>query len=181
MTKQATCVQNTTEKSLTEALIQAKGDLFVAAGYLGVTVRTLNGLMRHSASAQNCFIELKRVAVDPEFERLTGKQFEEAIRERMLAYKIDGLDALHELATMPIDPDNSGNNQVKMQAAARLAGPADSFGGSGEMGEALRELNEAYHSSAPRIRITRQTMVQVEVRQSQDAHPLQEVLVVSEQ
>lgn len=164
------------ENGIIEALINAKGDLFIASRYMDVTPRRLSELMRHSVNVQNCFIELQKSAADPEFERLTGKQFEDAIKSRMLSYKIDGLDALHELATMPIDPENSGNNQVKFTAASRLAGPADSLGGGGELGEALRELNAMYHENAPRIRIIRQTMTAVVL----DPAP-QETQVVSEQ
>lgn len=66
-----------------------------------------------------------------------------------------GLDALHDLAAMPID-ENSAQNQVKLAAAARLAGGLEGGGVGSEMGEAFRELNQLYQQNAPRLRVIRE-------------------------
>ena len=80
----------------------------------------------------------------------------QAIEQRVGVYRVAGLDALHDLATMSIDKENSANNQVKLAAAARLAGPTEVGGGSGDMGEIFRELRQEYETHAPRLRVVRE-------------------------
>lgn len=72
-------------------------------------------------------------------------------------YRVVGLDALHDLATMPVDT-NSAQNQVKLAAAARLAGETGGGGFGGDLAETLRTLNDEYLQQAPRLRIVRQTL-----------------------
>lgn len=83
--------------------------------------------------------------------------------QRMAAYQIDALDAIHELATMEIS-NNSAQNQVKLAAARLLANideqpkaPQD-----GGIEGTLRQLNDAYHKDAPRIRSIRERVVTFE-------------------
>lgn len=82
---------------------------------------------------------------------------------RMVEYRVDALDAIFDLATMPIS-DNSAQNQVKL-AAARLLAAIDGAPKSPEDGGLegmLRNLNEAYHKDAPRIRSVRERIVTFE-------------------
>lgn len=78
-----------------------------------------------------------------------------AIEERVALYRVSGLDALHDLATMPIDV-NSAQNQVKLAAAARLAGTVEGQEGGSDLAETLRELQRQYDETAPRLRVTRE-------------------------
>ncbi len=84
----------------------------------------------------------------------SDEQIQKAIAERLAIYRVAGLDALHDLATMPLDA-NSAQNQVKLAAAARLAGTVEAAGGSG-LEEILRELNSQYQKEAPRLRVIRE-------------------------
>lgn len=73
----------------------------------------------------------------------------------MALYRVAGLDALHDLATMQID-SNSAQNQVKLAAAARLAGPTEGSSAGDGLAEVLRELNTSYEANAPRLRVIRE-------------------------
>ncbi len=86
---------------------------------------------------------------------VSDAQIQQEIDRRVLLYRAAGLDALHELATMPID-ENSAQNQVKLAAAARLAGTSEATGANDGIEETLRELNQSYQQSAPRLRVIRE-------------------------
>ena len=77
------------------------------------------------------------------------------VERRVALYRVVGLDSLHELATMPIDA-NSAQNQVRLAAAARLAGPTEGGLAGGDMAETLRHLNEQYQKESPRLRVVRE-------------------------
>ncbi len=82
--------------------------------------------------------------------------------QKMAAYQIDALDAIHDLAMMPIST-NSAQNQVKFVAAKLLAfREADQAPSDGGLEGTLRALNDAYHKDAPRIRSVRERVVTFE-------------------
>lgn len=148
------------EGNIEKALIDAQGDLFVASQLLGhVTVLKLDRSIRASERLQALFLTIKQVKALPEYDRASQERLEQEIARRMTFYRADGLEALHELATMPVG-ENSAMAQVKLAAAARLSGAMER-GGSSELEETLRELNENYHREAPRIKITRQTSIEI--------------------
>ncbi len=150
-------IQALTEDGIKTALIEARGDIFVASQMLGVTALRIHRAIRVSGQLQTVATEISERKADPSFEKLSTEALESSVRERQSLYRDVGLDAQHDLATMPID-DNSAQNQVKLSAAARLAGSSDAGTGGNEIADTLRALNEAYQSNAPRIRIVRQTL-----------------------
>ncbi len=96
----------------------------------------------------------------------TGKP-EETLRklalQKMLEYRVDALDAIYDLATMPIT-ENSAQNQVKLAAAKLLAAIEDApkTVENGGINSMLDTLNDAYHKAAPRIRSVRERVVTFE-------------------
>lgn len=139
-----------TEESAKNALVEARGDLFVAAELIGITSMRLYKAIQQSTTLQEAFATARKAPKGVPIEAIR-----EAVDERIALYRADGLDALHELATMPLDA-NSAQNQVKLAAAARLVGETASGGGGGELADALRELNQQYQQNAPRLRVIRE-------------------------
>lgn len=149
-----------TEANIERALIDAQGDLFVASQLLGhVTVLKVDRAIRASERLQAVFLTIKEVKALPEYDRTSQERLEQEIARRMTFYRADGLEALHELATMAVG-ENSAMAQVKLAAAARLSGGMEREASS-DLEETLRELNESYHLNAPRIKITRQTTIEM--------------------
>lgn len=140
---------NLTEDSAKDALIEARGDIFVASQLLGITVTRLHRAIRSSPALQATVDAAPALSVGIPAEKVRA-----AIEERVQLYRVSGLDALHDLATMPID-QNSAQNQVKLAAAARLAGAVDAMGGN-DSSDILRELRDSYEKSAPRLRVVRE-------------------------
>ena len=139
-----------TEASAKDALIEARGDIFVASQLLGITAIRLNRSIQISTVLRSTLDTLQAVG-----KGVTDLELHRAIEDRVALYKVSGLDALHDLATMPID-ENSAQNQVKLAAAARLAGGLEPGGFGGEMAETLRELQSLYQQIAPRLRVIRE-------------------------
>lgn len=134
------------------ALVESRGDLFVASQLLGITAIRLDRAIQVS--------EILQAALDVSKERSQGisdGQIHSEIARRVGLYRVTGLDALHDLAAMPID-ENSAQNQVKLAAAARLAGGLEHGGAGDGMAETLRELGELYQKHAPRLKVTRERM-----------------------
>jgi len=163
------------EDGIAQALIEARGDIFVASQLLGmgVTALRVDRAIRVSARLQAVVAGIQDVKGTESYLEATALDFHRAIERRMSLYRIAGLDALHELASMPID-ENSAQNQVKLAAAARLVGPAAESQEGGELAETLRELNQLYHESAPKIKIMRQTLIEITPHAERDVSPLPE-------
>lgn len=93
------------------------------------------------------------------------KRLEQAIELRMAFYKGNALEALYDLAMMPIEGANSATLQVKYLAACRLAGPApepNAAPGANPIEGVLAELNQRYHAQAPKIREIRERIITME-------------------
>lgn len=149
------------EASIEQALMDAQGDLHVASQLLGhVTVMRLDRAIRKSQRLQVLYTTIKDVKALPEYDRVSQERLETEVARRMTFYRSDGLEALHDLATMDIG-DNSAMAQVKLAAAARLAGSVNDSGMDTDMEAVMRQLNQDYHANAPRIRITRQTSIEI--------------------
>jgi len=148
------------EASIKEALIAGRGDLWTASQMLGITALKLDRAIRLSEDLQNVFLSLKQVRALPDYDRLSTSQIEAEVASRLVHYRSDALDALHALATMPID-ENSAQNQVKLLAASRLSGPMEGHTG-GELDQTLHILNEEYQQKAPRIKSIRERIVTFE-------------------
>lgn len=146
-----------TEDGIAQALLDARGDVFIAAQLMRVSVIRLHAVIETTEKLSAVQDECAKVAKQKVFPR---EAVERAIEERVRAYRVMGLDALAELATMPID-ENSAQNQVKLAAAARLAGSVEGGAGSDDLAATLRELNREYQEQAPRLRIVRErTMIE---------------------
>lgn len=141
------------EDTIAAALTEARGDIFIASQALAVTALRLDRAIRLSDRLRAVAASIRETKADPEYDKLTQQDFESAVVRRLAMYRVVGLDALADLASMAIG-DNSAQNQVKLAAAARLAGATGDAGGA-DMAGLMRELNEAYEKDAPRIRLTR--------------------------
>jgi len=60
---------------------------------------------------------------------------------------------------MPVG-ENSAMAQVKLAAAARLAGGVERDQGGSDVAQTLAALNEAYHRDAPRIKSVRERVIE---------------------
>ncbi len=148
-----------TENGIKQALLDAGGDLFVASQLLEITALRLERCIRTSAALQVAHDEiLKANAHGEPYAKRSLDNLNEAIQHRLSLYRVVGLDSLAELATMPLDA-NSAQNQVRLAAAARLAGEAQPTIGGDSLADTLRLLNEQYHQQAPRIRVVRERMM----------------------
>lgn len=88
---------------------------------------------------------------------------EAAIAARVLVYRQDALEALQDLAMMPLS-ENSSQNQVKYMAATRLLGgdkaqDAPPAPIAGPTGDVMAQLRDAYRATAPRIREVRERII----------------------
>lgn len=164
MTEQAV-IAALTEDSLKAALIEARSDIFVASQILGVTALRVHRAIAVSATLQATQLAIIERTKDDKFEKASAEAISAAVESRIALYRVAGLDSLYELATMGLS-DNSAQNQVRLAAAARLAGPTEGVSTGGDIASALRELNEQYHREAPRIRVVRER-ISVEI----EGHP----------
>jgi hypothetical protein len=89
-------------------------------------------------------------------------KLEVSIRRRMKLYGCDALDAMHDIALMPLS-QNAMQNQVKFMACCRLIGDIEHGSRpSGSLDDTLRRLNEEYQKTAPRIKAIRERIVTFE-------------------
>lgn len=146
-----------TEEGMKAAIVEARGDLFVASQLLGITATRLDRAIRVSATLQAAVAGIQDVKDSESYLTATTLDFQKAIERRTLMGRVVGTDALHDLASMPLS-ENSAQNQVKLAAAIRLIGPAEGSQSGGELAETLRQLNESYHENAPRIRVVRERL-----------------------
>ena len=94
---------------------------------------------------------LTNFQADKGLDRVTDAQFNELVIKRMELFRCDALDALHDLAMMPITK-NSALNNIKYLAACRLAGAPVPTDGGAKGADFLQSLNERFHSTAQRIK-----------------------------
>ncbi|WP_146229985.1 hypothetical protein [Paraburkholderia tropica] len=149
------------EKSIKDALTEAKGDIFLASTTLDCTARELDGYIRASAELQQFAAAIDTVKSDAAYARMSAEQFESRLADLSRAYRVVGLEELHGLATMN-HKDSAAMAKVKLQAAIALRGGSSVSGGDREIEHALAELNQLYHQNAPRIKEIRQTVIKLE-------------------
>lgn len=95
---------------------------------------------------------------------ITLETFREVIEQRMQIYQCVGLDALRDLADMPLSTTNAMLMQVKLLAARTLA----QVNGSGleetqrPLDNLLKDMSADYHKHAPRIKEVRERIVTYE-------------------
>ena len=146
------------EASITGALLQARGDLFVAASYLGVTGRELDGYIRASEPVQAFVAAIDTVKRDVEYEKLSAGQFAEELDRLTRGYKLEALDVIHEIAMMPAN--TAAMAEVKLKAAVELRGSQSTQMQTGNQAEILQELNLEYQRSAQRIKSVRAVQIE---------------------
>lgn len=149
------------EPAIKDALTEARGDLFMAASTLDCTAQELDRYIRASAELQQFAAAVEKVKVDPAYSRMSAEQFENALADLTRAYRVVGLEELHDLATMD-HGDSAAMAKVKLQAAIALRGGQQNVAGDHEIENALAELNTLYHQNAPRIKEIRQTVVKLQ-------------------
>ena len=146
------------EQSIKTALTEAKGDIFLAACALDCTPRELDIFIRRSAALQSFAGAVEIVKIDPAYSRMSTEQFENQVTDLLRAFRVDGLNEVHKLATMEFG-DSAALAKVKLDAAVTLMGGHTARAGNSETENALAELNALYHANAPRIKEIRQTVI----------------------
>ncbi len=148
------------EDSIRNALTTARGDIFLSACYLGVSVRELHGYLRASESMQAFVGAIDRVKHDADYDKLTKEQFEDQLDILTKSLHIEALDIIHSLAVM--DFDSAAMAEVKLKAAIQLKSTNVEARPDGEHALVFQELNRLYQESAPRIRSIRAVQVEYE-------------------
>lgn len=146
------------EQSIKTALTEAKGDIFLAACALDCTPRELDIFIRRSAALQAFAGAVETVKIDPAYSRMSAEQFENQVADLIRAFRVDGIQEVHKLATMEFG-DSAALAKVKLDAALALTGKTGTSAGNSETENALAELNALYHANAPRIKEIRQTVI----------------------
>ena len=153
-----------TKKAVRERLLEARGDLFVAAAMLGCTRRDLDHAIRSDPAMQVYVAGIERAKVSVEYDRLSREQFEARVSANLQAYMVDALDHLYRLATMD-HGDSAAMAKVKLEACIALQAGIPVGAGKGvELERVLQELDQAYQVSAPRIREIRHTVITLQGR-----------------
>lgn len=158
------------------AIVQARGDLVTAAKLIpGMSALHLQTLVYRRPLLQRFHKKtLNGDHIDSEYHALAMADLHHNVETRLGVYRVEALDAVHELAMMPLS-DNPLHNQVKLSAAAKLLGDTEPGRGSrddGDIGDIRRALNDEYQRSATRVKITRKTTVEV----SQEPAPAGRIL-----
>lgn len=151
--------QGITEPQLREYLTDARGDLFIAASLAGCTPLQFRRAIGASETLQAFYLAIERVKVNPDYEKLSHEEFERQLNELSRDYRLDGLEAIHDIATM--HADSAALYEVKLKAAVQLRG----VGAGAQQSDSamiLAELNDLYHKNAPRIKSIRTQTVQIE-------------------
>lgn len=161
MTREALRDGLVSEQTITDALTSARGDLFIASCYLGVTARELDGYIRSSETIQGFVAAIDRVKRDPEYDRLSNDQFEDQLDRLTKAYRVEALGIIHELATIPMTTElTAAMAEVKLKAAVQLRGANVDNSKNGDQMLVLQELNQLYQQSAPRIKSIRVAQIE---------------------
>lgn len=142
------------------ALTTTKGDLFLTAAYLGVTARELDGYIRRSDEIKAFIAAIAVVKKDDQYARMSADQFGEELENITRAYRLEAVNVIHELATMPFD--NAAMAEVKLKAAIQLRGADTVVSGNNDHAQVLSELNNLYRESAPRIKSIRIAQIEME-------------------
>lgn len=145
------------EDLVCDVLMTCKGDLIQSAGRLAIRPSTLVRWIKSVPSVAGLWAAMEKVKTDPSFDQASQKQFEDEIRSRVAAYRLDGLEVIHELATQD-HGTNAMLADVRLKAAIQLRGTAEvSPSGAGDV---LSELNALYHLHAPRIKSMRAVQIE---------------------
>lgn len=154
------------EQSICDALMTARGDLFIASAYLHVTPRELDSYMRANEGLQAFLSAIGHVKASAEYDRLSNEQFSDALERLTREYRHDALKVIHELALMDYTDAagvaSAAMAEVKLKAAIQLRGPAQEVSVTSGQSQVLAELDNLYRHAAPRIKSIR-AAVQIEL------------------
>ena len=151
------------QQTIENALTSARGDIFIAACYLGVTTRELDSYIRSSEALQAFASSIDRVKRDPEYDRMSNEQFEDELERLTKAYRVEATEIIHSLATMPFE--TAAMAEVKLKAAVQLRGSNVESSRNDNQMLVLQELNQLYQQSAPRIKSIR--VAQIEFKEGE--------------
>ena len=152
-----------TEDTVALVLTRNRGDLVSSSQTLNVRPSKLIEWIRSVPSVAVLWQTMDKVKRDPEFDNLSQAQFNAEIAARTAAYRLDGLEVIHELAVTDHE-GVSGMADVRLKAAMALRGASDLATTNGD--GVLAELNTLYYSNARRIKSMR--AVQIEFSDSED-------------
>jgi formylmethanofuran dehydrogenase subunit E-like metal-binding protein len=147
-----------TRDKVKAALTQTHGNVGLAARMLGVAESTLDREVELSKKLRDYFIKLRKkqnhVGIT-EYRNLSLKTVLEDIERKRTIYRSEAIDAIREIATMPIS-ENSAMMQVKLLAAVRLYNETGEKGVGDTIHDTLKALNDEFHSTAKRISVVRE-------------------------
>lgn len=151
-------VEGMSEEVVTAALTRHRGDLILASESIGLRPSKLVQYIKSVPSVGVVYQTIEQVKSSGEFDAQTQASFEKEIRLRASAYRLDGLEVIHEIATT--QHTSAAEGDVRLRAAIQLRGTADVAVSTG--GDLLAELNAAYQSAAPRIKRLRAVEIEFE-------------------
>lgn len=149
------------EESMSAALMTAQGDIFVAAAYVGCTARQLDANIRLSPFLQSLVTNIRQVKADAGYAKISAEQFAAEVETRLQAYRVEAVDEIHKLATLPLS-ENATMMDVKLKAAVALKGKDAVVVATDERANILAELNRQYIEQAPRIKSVRAVQIEFE-------------------
>lgn len=152
------------EEKLAEALTAARGDIFIAACSLACTPRELDRYIKASPAAQVVVMAVSKAKEDTGYARYSQEQFDQRVAELQNAYRLDGLEAIHDIASIPMD-EAKGNAMmlsVKLQAAVALRGAPQAQTMASDTESLLAQLSQEYREKAPRIRRIRAVEIEID-------------------
>lgn len=159
MTREALRNGEVTQASVSEAMMLARGDLFIAAAFLGVTPREMNSYVRADPELQILCVAIGNVKVNPAYTQLSDEQFERAARERRAAYRVEALDTIAEMSRMEFD--SAAMAEVKLKAAVAMLGKEEVHAEGSGQDAVLADLDRLYRESAPRVRQVRAKLLEI--------------------
>lgn len=141
------------EQNIRDAIITARGDVFLTAAYLSCTPREIDRYIRASEGLQAFVGSIAVVKKDANYDRMSADQFREELEQLTRAYRVEAIEVIRELASMPFD--SAAMADVKLKAAIELRGANTDAPINNSHSQVLAELNDRYQQSAPRIRSIR--------------------------
>ncbi len=144
---------------MTTALMTTRGDLFLAASYLGVTPRELDLYIRANSELQVFTTAIREVKLSPEYDQMSQEQFAAQLTALNMAYRLEATDEIYQMAMMPM-PESAAMMDVKLKAALALRGAPEEKRQGSEQAMVMAELNALYQQSAPRIKSIRVAQIE---------------------
>lgn len=146
------------EDLITEKLLIARGDIFVAASLLSLRPSQLDNCIRASESLQSIVCNIEMTKASPEYEKLSNDQFYAHIDKLNRQYKLEAMNVIYDIATIQgtaNEPLSAAMMDVKLKAAIALRGAPDNSSNNIEQSQMMQELNNIYRASATRIKSIR--------------------------